>query len=265
MPRHAKNKPLTPRKIFLVEDHPTFREGLAQILNKEEDLTICGTAGTAAKAMQVIDRLKPDLMLVDISLPGKSGLEMIKEIRKVNRKIKLLVLSMHDEALYADRVLRAGGDGYIMKQEDPEEIIQAIRDVLSGHVYVSEEVFARSSNGQPKRSTETKTTPFDHLADLELEILASIGRGRSNGEIAKELRIGAGKVECAVFTDRKEAEIERHKRAGAIRGLLGGNRQDLKLRRHSLATRKHKAAVESGYIYPVGLGGTGTMTVMAVP
>ncbi len=205
---HPKSKPLKPRKIFLVEDHPTFREGLAQILNKEKDLSICGAAGTAAKAMQVITRLKPDLMLVDISLPGKSGLEMIKEIRKVNRKIKLLVLSMHDEALFADRVLRAGGDGYIMKQEDPEEIIQAIRDVLNGHVYVSEEVFAKSSNGHPKRSVETKTRAFDRLGDLELEILGSIGRGKSNREIARHLRLGISKVSSFCAQIEKKLKLK---------------------------------------------------------
>jgi len=139
--------------IYIVEDHPVFREGLAQLVNAEQDLTVCGQAGDAAQALRAIARLKPDLVLVDITLPGKSGLELIKELRPQNHQLKLLVVSMHDEALYANRVLRAGGDGYIMKQEDPEEIIHAIRDVLGGHTYVSEQVMAsRSTISQERRS-----------------------------------------------------------------------------------------------------------------
>src|ERR1022692_818740 len=106
------------RKVFILEDHPVFREGLVQILNNERDLKVCGAAENAEAALRAVPKLKPDLILVDIGLTGKSGLEFIKEIRAVNRSVKLLVVSMHDEALYADRVLRAGGDGYIMKQEN---------------------------------------------------------------------------------------------------------------------------------------------------
>src|SRR5208283_1995201 len=126
----------TRKKIYLVEDHPTFRQGVIQILNSEKYLKVCGAAGTVNQALPAIARTKPDLVLVDISLPGRSGLELIKELRSVDRKVKLLVISMHDEALYAARVLRAGGDGYIMKQEDPDEIVRAIRDVLAGRIYV---------------------------------------------------------------------------------------------------------------------------------
>src|SRR5271170_824731 len=107
-----------PRKrIYIVEDHPTFRQGLIRILNSERHLTVCGAAGSVDEALPAIARTKPDLVLVDISLPGRSGLDLIKEIRSADRAVKLLVISMHDEALYAARVLRAGGDGYIMKQE----------------------------------------------------------------------------------------------------------------------------------------------------
>ena len=122
------------RKVFIVEDHPVFREGLVQVINSEGDLTVCGEAEDAEHALEAIPGLKPDLVLVDISLPGKSGLELIKDLRARNGGVKLLVLSMHDEALYADRVLRAGADGYIMKQEDPEEVVRAIRDVLATHL-----------------------------------------------------------------------------------------------------------------------------------
>src|ERR1700677_620336 len=151
------------KKIYLVEDHPTFRQGLVHILNSEAHLTVCGTAGTVDQALPAIARTKPDLVLVDISLPGKSGLELIKEIRSVDRTVKLLVISMHAEAIYAARLLRAGGGGYIMKQEDPDEIIQAIRDVLEGHIYVSEEVMESGRGDSQSRRSDQKTRPLDHL------------------------------------------------------------------------------------------------------
>lgn len=171
-----------------------FREGLAQILNQEAGLSVCGAAGTAAQALKAIARLQPDLVLVDIGLPGKSGLELIKEVRAADRKVKLLVISMHDEALYADRVLRAGGDGYIMKQEDPEEIVHAIRDVLSGHIYVSEDVFASTGRASRRRALKTQTRLLDQLTDRELEILEALGKGKTNQEIARQLRLSVPQV-----------------------------------------------------------------------
>jgi DNA-binding NarL/FixJ family response regulator len=194
MIKNPKGKPPLSHAIFIVEDHPAFREGLVQILNHEKDLTVCGQAGDAAQALRSITRLKPDMVLVDITLPGKSGLELIKEVRAVNRKVKLLVISMHDEALYADRVLRAGGDGYIMKQEDPEELVHAIRDVLGGHIYVSEAVLASGKKDSAKRSTKKKIRRLDQLTDSELEFLESLGKGKSNQEIARQLRLSVQAV-----------------------------------------------------------------------
>ena len=183
------SSPAARRKVFIVEDHPVFRQGLAHIVNSEADLTVCGQAGDAEQALRDIVRLKPNLVLVDISLPGKSGLELIKELRARNGGLKLLVVSMHDEALYADRVLRAGGDGYIMKQEDPAEIIDAIRDVLAGHIYVSEEVLAGRPKVSPKRRAKPEMRGIEQLTDSELEILEWLGRGKSNQEIARRLRL----------------------------------------------------------------------------
>ena len=171
------------RKIFIVEDHPVFREGLVQIIAAEKDLSVCGEAGDADHALQTIARLKPDLVLVDITLPGKSGLELIRELRSRDSQVRILVVSMHDEALYADRVLRAGGDGYIMKQEDPEEIVHAIRDVLGGHIYVSEEVLASTANAVLKRTDKPETRLLDQLTDLELNILELLGRGKTTRKL----------------------------------------------------------------------------------
>lgn len=179
-----------PSNIFIVEDHPVFREGLRQVVSREADLKVCGEAGDYDEALQGIIRRQPDLALVDISLPGKSGLDLIRKLRSLSSKVKLLIVSMHDEALYADRVLRAGGDGYIMKQEDPEEIVHAIRDVLEGHIYVSEEVVASRANGTAAKSKVTvKDSVLDQLTDTELEILELLGRGKSQQQVSKQLSL----------------------------------------------------------------------------
>jgi DNA-binding NarL/FixJ family response regulator len=130
----------TSKRVFIVEDHPVFRETLMQIVNREKDLTVCGKASNAEQAFEAIGRVKPDLVLVDITLPGRNGLELVKELRAVDREIKLLVVSMHNAALYADKALQAGGNGYIRKQGDPEELIDAMRAVLGGRIYVSKDV-----------------------------------------------------------------------------------------------------------------------------
>jgi DNA-binding NarL/FixJ family response regulator len=196
------------KKVFVVEDHPVFREGLAQILHKEDGLALCGAAGTAEQALKAIPRLKPDLVLVDITLPGKSGLELIKEIRAVNRQVKLLVISMHEEALYADRVLRAGGDGYIMKQEDPEEIVHAIRDVLAGHIYVSEEVMSKVAESPRRPARPASSRLVERLTDAELEVLEGLGRGKSNAEIARQLGLSSAEVASRCAQIRRKLKLE---------------------------------------------------------
>jgi DNA-binding NarL/FixJ family response regulator len=190
--------------IFLVEDHPVFRQGLVQLINREADLQVCGHASTVEDAIKSIRRLRPDLVLVDITLPGRSGLDLIRDLRTVDRKTKLLAVSMHDEALYADRVMRAGGDGYIMKQEDPEEVVVAIRDVLSGHIYLSEEVLAGMSASPGTSAPKAGETRIDRLSDCELAVLESLGRGRSSQETAKQLRLNEHMVikSCAAIKQK---------------------------------------------------------------
>lgn len=204
----TKQAVVAPRKIFIVEDHPVFREGLRQVVNREADLQVCGEAGNYDQALEALTRLRPDLALVDITLPGKSGLELIKTLRKTNRDIRLLIISMHDEALYADRVLRAGGDGYIMKQEDPEEVIHAIRDVLGGHIYVSEEVFTLTAKRARKPGERVERRGIKRLNDQELEILESLGRGRSNAEIARQLHLNIRTVAADLARIRKKLSLK---------------------------------------------------------
>src|SRR6266540_5428956 len=131
------------KKIIIVDDHPVFREGLLNLINREADLTVCEEADDARQARSGIERSKPDLVVVDIGLPGKSGLELIRDIQAERPETAVLVISMHDETLYAERALRAGGRGYIMKQEGPEKILAAIRQVLSGQVYLSAKMSTR--------------------------------------------------------------------------------------------------------------------------
>jgi DNA-binding NarL/FixJ family response regulator len=202
------NSPAPVRRVFIVDDHPIFRDGLSQILKSEPDLNVCGTAESAEAGLRVISKLKPDLILVDIGLPGMNGLEFIKHVRAVDQTVKLLVVSMHDEALYADRVLRAGGDGYIMKQENPGELSHAIRDVLGGHIYVSEAVLADRKPGPPKRALKPKAQPLDQLTDSELEILEGLGQGRSNSEIARQLRLNGKLVRTSVIQIRHKLKLK---------------------------------------------------------
>jgi DNA-binding NarL/FixJ family response regulator len=170
--------------VFILGDHPLFREGLTQILSNAGDLTVCGTAGAVVQALPAIARAKPDLVLADIDPPGKRGLKLIKELRSVDRSVKLLVVSMHKGALHAARVLRWGGDGYVMKQEDPDEIVLAIHDVLKGRIYVSEEVMERPRGGGRAQNLRERIRPWAHPADPELEILELAGHGKSRCEKA---------------------------------------------------------------------------------
>jgi len=192
-------------RVFLVEDHPVFRDGLSKLLNAEDDLTVCGEAGDAKQALKSIVKLKPDLAVVDLGLPGKNGLELIKEIRGLKLMVKLLVVSMFDEALYAQRVLRAGGDGYVMKQADPQEIVFAIRDVLAGHIHVSEDVFERDLLNQPSGK---KAGALDLLTDSELEVLELLGHGKSSKEISHQLGLSSAEVNAHGNSIRRKLKLK---------------------------------------------------------
>jgi DNA-binding NarL/FixJ family response regulator len=186
--------PIKERRIVIVDDHPLFRKGLEQLINSSDDaFTICGEAGDAAQGMTVIRQLKPDLVIVDLSLPGANGIELIKNIRAEFGKLPVLILSMHDESLYALRALRAGAQGYVMKQEALENVITAIREVLAGRPYLSQEMSAKLITNFASGSDQGN--PTDKLSDRELEILELIGKGRDVREIARALHISAKTVE----------------------------------------------------------------------
>jgi DNA-binding NarL/FixJ family response regulator len=183
------------KRIFIVDDHPVFREGLLGLVKREPSLSICGEADNALGALDAIKRLTPDLVLADISLPGKSGLELIKDILAVCQDTAVLVISMHDETLYAERVLRAGGRGYIMKQEGPERILQAIRHVLDGQLYLSGKMSVRILDAFSGRRTKT-SSPIGRLTDRELEIVQLIGEGKDSHTIAQQLHLSVKTVDA---------------------------------------------------------------------
>jgi DNA-binding NarL/FixJ family response regulator len=206
--RRSQTKPPDGRvkKVLIVDDHPVFREGLAQVIEAEKDLAVCGQVGSAAQGVEGTARLKPDVVLLDITLPDRNGLEIIKLIRAARPGVKVLVISMHDEALYANRVLRLGGDGYIMKQEDPSEVVTAINDVLEGHIYVSEAVLA----GQKGKTAEPNhtTSPLNALSDSQLEILELLGQGASYAEMSKRLGLSLLAVGSECETMRKALQLK---------------------------------------------------------
>jgi len=195
MPAKRTKERNSQRTVFIVDDHPVFREGLVGLVNREPGLTVCGEATNAPEALTGIERLKPDLALVDIGLPGRSGLELVKDIRAVRRDTAILVISMHDETLYAERVLRAGGGGYLMKQEGPEKIVQAIRCVLAGQIYLSGKMSSRildAFSGQTNRSS----SPIARLTDRELEVMQLIGHGKDSHAIAQQLNLSFKTVDA---------------------------------------------------------------------
>jgi DNA-binding NarL/FixJ family response regulator len=190
-----KRAKATRKKILIVDDHPMMRQGLVQLIENEPDLLVCGEAENAAEALEAVTRFKPDLVLADITLPQKNGLELIKDIIAMEPDLKILVISMHDEAFYAHRVLRAGGRGYIMKQAGGKKIMEAIRQVLAGRIHVSErmsenilQLFSGHQVGAPE-------TPVSRLTDREFEVFQLVGRGLSTKEIAGHLHLSSKTVE----------------------------------------------------------------------
>ncbi len=181
-------------RIFVVDDHPIIRQGLAQLIDREPDLTVCGEAEDARTALQAIDFLRPDIVIVDVSLKGPDGLDLLKTIRMNDTRLPVLILSMHDESLYAERALRAGANGYIMKQEATERVLIAVRQILKGDVYVSEGM-AKKMVQQFVSRTGVKHCTVEDLTDRELEVFRLVGKGRSTRQIAEELHLSVKTVE----------------------------------------------------------------------
>jgi len=184
-----------PTTILIVDDHPMMREGLAQLIGNQKDMTVCGEAGNAHEALEKVRLLKPSLVLADITLPGRNGLELIKDIQALEAGVAVLVISMHDESLYAERVLRAGGRGYVMKQEGGKRIMEAIRQVSAGHIFVSDKMSAKILEIFSGRRPQAGASPVDTLTDREFEVFQCIGRGVGTKDMARELHVSPKTIE----------------------------------------------------------------------
>jgi len=183
-------------RVLIVDDHPMTRAGLVHVINHQPDLMVCGEAESAAHALDILDSSRPDLLLIDITLPGKSGLELIKDVKAMQPELLMLVVSMHDESLYADRVLRAGARGYITKHEGGEKLMEAIRHVLSGKIYVSESMSAHILEVFSGGQTRLDRSSIEKLSDREFEVFESLGEGLSSQQIANKLHLSAKTVDA---------------------------------------------------------------------
>jgi DNA-binding NarL/FixJ family response regulator len=182
-------------KVLIVDDHPIVRQGLSELINHEKDLTVCGQAEDAQQAMAAIRSVKPDVVVVDISLKEKNGIELMKDIKAQYPNMPVLVLSMHDESLYAERALRAGARGYIMKQEATEKVVTGIRTVLSGQVYVSDKMAAKMVYKLVGGGATAGASPVESLSDRELEVFNLIGHGLGTRQIAEKLYLSIKTIE----------------------------------------------------------------------
>jgi DNA-binding NarL/FixJ family response regulator len=193
--RSDKSTQTAKKTVLIVDDHPLLRQGLALLINQQEDMQVCGEAEEAHAAMYAVAQRRPDIMILDISLNGPDGLELLKSIRATDPDLPILILSMHDEAIYAERALRARANGYIMKQEAAEKVLVAIRRILNGEVYLSDRMSNKMLQQYITGAPSMIQSRISSLSDRELEVFRLIGEGRATREIAEELHLSIKTVE----------------------------------------------------------------------
>ena len=194
--------------VFIVDDHPIVRQGLTQLIEQEADLKVCGEASDVKEARLALSKTLPDVVIVDLSLRDSDGLELIKDIRSKYRQLPVLVLSMHDENIYAERLLSAGANGYIMKQAAADQLLTALRRVLSGGIYVSEHVGTSMIERFAVAGRRQNANPIDRLSNRELQVLNLIGRGRTTREIAESLNLSVKTVESHRQRIKKKLNLQ---------------------------------------------------------
>ena len=182
-------------RVLVVDDHPMTRYGIVRLIAQEPDLVVCGEAENASRALAAVSALKPQVVLADLTMPGGEGLEFIKDVRSLHPEVAVLVVSMHDEALYAERALRAGARGYIMKNEGGAKLVEAIRQVLQGKTYVSENMSGKVLEIFSGRRRREDDTTIGKLTDREFEVFRLLGQGMTTREIGQQLRLGTKTVE----------------------------------------------------------------------
>lgn len=195
-------------KVLIVDDHPIVRQGFTQFINREPDLEVCGDAEDANRALIAIEKLNPDIAIIDISLKGSNGLELIKSIRMQYPKLLMLVVSMHDESRYAERVLRAGARGYVMKEEKIDVVLKAVRQVLRGDIYLSEQMIPKVLTRIIDESRDPNGTVVEILSDRELEIFHLIGHGQKTCQIAEQLHVSVKTVESHYVHIKKKLNLK---------------------------------------------------------
>jgi len=192
----SRPKKTARKKILIVDDHPVLREGLTVAINQQPDLAVCAQAGDAEEAMAAVGASKPDAAIIDISLQGRSGVDLIKDLKNRHPDLPVMALSMHDEDVYAERALRAGALGYVMKKESTENMLKALRKVLDGKFHVSERMSARLLQLAVKQPGIPSSSPSDLLSDRELEVFELLGHGESTRQIAEALHLSIKTVSC---------------------------------------------------------------------
>jgi DNA-binding NarL/FixJ family response regulator len=213
----------TKKTVFVVDDHPLLRQGLALMINREPDLTVCGEAEEAQAAMRAIAAKKPDILIADISLNGPDGLDLLKSVRTLYPDLPVLVLSMHDESIYAERALRARASGYIMKQEATEKVLVAVRRILSGDIYLSDRMANKLLHQYISGSAVDMRSRLSTLSDRELEVFRLIGEARSTRQIAEKLHLSIKTVETyqAHIKDKLSLRSGRELVQHAIQSTIG--------------------------------------------
>ena len=196
------------RRIFLVDDHPIFRRGLAESINAEGDLMVCGQADNSRDAFTGILKLKPELAILDVTLPDKSGLDLLKDILAARPETLVMMVSMHEEALYAERALRSGARGYIMKNEDPEKLVACIRQILGGSIYLSADASHNILEGLSGRKGKESRSPVEQLSEREFEVFQLIAQGRTTNEIAEQLSLSVRTVVVHCSNIRRKLNVK---------------------------------------------------------
>jgi DNA-binding NarL/FixJ family response regulator len=194
------------RRVLLVDDHPMTREGLMAIINRQADLEVCAEASDPSAAMSALENCAPDLMVTDMTMPGRSGIEFLKDIHAILPGLPILVLSMHDEMLYAERALRAGAQGYLMKDAGSAKVLEVIRIILNGQPYVSPQMSSRLIGAATGRRPRGSSSPIEKLSDREFEVFQLLGSGKSTKEVAQVLHLSSKTVD--VHRARIKAKLE---------------------------------------------------------
>jgi DNA-binding NarL/FixJ family response regulator len=195
-------------RVLIVDDHPLVRHGLAQLISDEEDMVVCGEAAGAAEALQQVEEHAPDMAIIDLSLQDGSGIELIEQIRMRARSVRMLVSSMHDETLFAERVLQAGAMGYINKQEATKSVVDAIRQIMKGKIYLSSMMADRMLTQLVDRDHEVEQSPIKRLSNRELQVFELIGRGLATRQVAEHLHLSIKTIETHRESIKRKLNLE---------------------------------------------------------